>query len=195
MTKRFVIDIDGVLAEFNVAFADLLGADISGRGSDWPSQWDWPNAIATPEAIAAAWKEVAEGGTFWLMLGKLPGTASALQSLQELEEQGDEVYFVTNRSGNFVKAQTEAWLTREGYYHPTVVIASSGKKGIVQSIHADVMIDDKPENLIGITGKADLRLYLKNAPHNSQFPDVLLAHAGIVRIESLQAMLKVEAER
>jgi 5'(3')-deoxyribonucleotidase len=143
------IDVDGVVADFNDAYADLL-TRVTGRALPVPYEpktWDWPAAEGfTRDDNAKAHALAARSQHFWEQLNALPGARDVLRELHYAAKRGHAIYFITNRFGTMPKHQTEVWLNRHGYPFPTVLVAAD--KGLAASLLSlDWYADDKTENV------------------------------------------------
>lgn len=170
--KRIVCDIDGVLAEFNGSFYQLLaqqGAVMRPVGADFPEVWDWPQAYgATPGQIQAAWEHIVANPDWW---GKLPRhedvnnwVSSTLQTLTE----DHEVTFVTNRVG-LCRDVTADWLMAEFDIVPHVVVCFGHKDELILGMRPDVVIEDRFGTLFTLSRHEwHPRLILVNRPYNHE---------------------------
>lgn len=155
---RVVVDIDGVLAEFNTAFHELL-QDVGAAmrpltpGRD-PDCWDWPSPYgASADQEARAWQHVVSHPDWWETLdvhGDFSGP-HALSDMHLLCQLVDlhEVTFVTHRKN--ARAHTRQWLldTFELPLDIQVIACPYGKAGVLVDLDPAVVIEDKPENLMG----------------------------------------------
>lgn len=196
---KYVIDMDGVLAEFNVAFAKQLGhPDIPIADPKWPELWDWPQQYVSDEQLEQVWAQIHHSETFWESLPCFNWTRETLTLLDHEVNRGHEVYFVTARQGVDAKRQTERWLQKYGIELPTVVVVQKMEKGgIVQDLGADIMVDDKPELLVSAkaAGKESLRLYLQVHPYNKAFAFNAHKRYGILPVESPLTAIRSEYAR
>lgn len=184
---RLGIDLDGVLANFTDAFADVL-AKTSGRMlvTEYPYDplvWDWPQHVGFTDAeVTAAWKRVHQSPDFWQSLLPKDGAVAFLDQLWRWvayrnwgHGESHEVYFITNRDGLRAKDQTEQWLIRHGFggKHPTVLIARGEKGPLVPALGLTHVVDDRPENLTSylICGLPADRAVLYRANYNAPFAD------------------------
>jgi 5'(3')-deoxyribonucleotidase len=164
MKKIIGVDIDGVLADFNKGFREVLKT-VSGRdlfnGEVWPPCWDWPTHYGyTPEEIAAAWQAVATNPTFWSSLDHYEDARPMLKALvAQVREEDAEVYFITSRyESKGLHGQSLMWLLRKslGFLRPgeavlpTVVIARGNKGLLAQGLGLTHFVDDKPENCVSV---------------------------------------------
>lgn len=133
------MDIDGVLADFNTAYVDLVERHTGVRLELPPKTWDYAKAAGVDDS--AVWAEIAQGA-FWRDLPILPGACDVIARLNSLPN----VYYITTRPGHWAKAQSEYWLINHGADCPTVIV-SKDKGAIAQGLGLTVMVDDKPENL------------------------------------------------
>ena len=139
------IDIDGVLADFNFAFINLIvtltGQDLfPDRPFDIP-MWDYPQHYGyTNEQMVAAWSDIERSAYFWEQLKPYSGIKNTIELANVLP-----TYFVTSRMGYDVKGQTERWLRNRGVEHPTVLISSH--KGLCcKALKISHYVDDRTEN-------------------------------------------------
>lgn len=172
---KYGIDIDGCLANFTDAYADLL-RKVSKRDllkGDFLSQhavWDWDKAAGyTSAERSAAWAEIHRDDQFWFNLKPLRGALDAIEYLEELSEDND-VYFITHRSGVQCKQQTEDWLFGHGITHPTVLISGDDKTPLIRGLELDFYTDDKFSTLYKANSQRleskYVQLYLVDAPYN-----------------------------
>ena len=195
---KYVIDLDGVLANFNTAFARLLdpeGTIIPVQKGTWPEVWSWPQQYFPRDFIDEAWERVKDSPFFWRDLGEFRWTKPVLTLLGKKQRMlGDEVYFVTARPGTRVKAQTELWLRARGYRNPTVIVVTKKKWGVVNDLAADVVVDDKPKILTDIHARhtTSVRCYLQVHPYNMLFAGEHAARLGITPVSTPMKALQEE---
>ncbi len=183
--KRIIgVDIDGVLADFNAAFINLViqetGRDLfPPRPFDIPL-WNYPEHYGyDQEEIAKVWGVIEHSPIFWQTLPYYPDTYDSAKYLRQQMELGHDVYFVTSRPGLTAKVQTERWLRRLAL-SPTVLISSL--KGLcAKALRFDAYIDDKWENAVDAarTGTATTLL---SRPWNAGYDT---ASFGIVRTSTV----------
>lgn len=143
-------DVDGVLADFIYGFTNI-GHDLyGGLQSSAHNQVEWdsfPGLTKTQEENI--WKVIRDSNFFWQSLPLLlqPLEVTAIRELYCREDV--QIYFVTNRFGEKVRQQTEAWLRNRldlpSWANPTL-ITSRNKGEVARAIMADFSIDDKAEN-------------------------------------------------
>ena len=195
---RLLVDIDGVLAEFNGSYLEMLNK-VSGRrvatpDQPWPTTWSYELGLGfTKQEVAAAWGEICAKGTdFWYNLPSLPGADNFIDSLNEVVESAlAEVYFVTSRPGWDVKVQTELWLYERGMDIATVIPITWSKGVVAKALGVTHAIDDKPDNCEDIllhTGRlCQTTLYAQ--PYNAAEREGLL-RKGCPTRSSLEEWLK-----
>lgn len=197
------IDIDGVLARFESAFAPILtefsGIDFPLDSPDFPPVWDWPQHYgATNKEVSAAWDRVKTGPWFWASLDELPQASQCLRWLNFLTTlalEGHDVYFITHRMGMNAKKATESWLARRGIENPSVLLVRD-KHLAAAALQLDVYIDDRLENVLDVNTfmkDADLpcRVYMVETPYNKQYRSTVEAE-GILVVPNLWTMLQKE---
>lgn len=182
--KRIIgVDVDGVLANFNTAFIDLI-VNVTKRDLfpprpfDIPT-WDYPEHYGySLEEMINVWALIKESPMFWATLPMYHETPAAASYLRDLMDNGDDVYFVTNRPGLTAKVQTERWLRRLKLW-PTVLI-SSAKAACARALKFDTYIDDRWENAVSVA-TTDTQSVLLNRPWNR---DCFISE-GIVRTDTV----------
>lgn len=176
--KRIGVDIDGVLANFCLAFMDLL-VEVTGRDLVPESVkentrtipiWNWPAHYGyTREEEQRAWDRVKESDEFWQTLKAMPG---ATELLDQLNHVNGDVYFVTSRLGNSAKRQTETWLRFYGAWEPTVLVNYGNKGKIAQGLQLTHFIDDNADNCKAVLAEVPAcSIYLLRCGYNAFYPE------------------------
>ena len=180
MSKIICADLDGVVFDFNSAYAKLLikvsGEDKLPRG--WKNNpeilapvWDWDTHWGySEETQTKVWKEhiLPEGTKFWSKLSLVPGVEEALLQLDRLAKKDCSIYFLTQRMGHNAKYQTEIALYAAGIIYPTVILCNAGNKStIARLLKADIFIDDKLSTVEAVATDAYVpKVYLLDALYN-----------------------------
>lgn len=182
-------DLDEVLAEFNAPFCKLItdqtGIVLPPVGPAYPTVWDYHLAVGlTPAQVDNLWKHVKETD-FYETVKPLPDAPAALAMIRTCRSNGDAVYFITSRPGDYAKHLTEFWLDALGYECPTVLIAS--KKGpVCQGLGVNLFVDDKPENCWEVAAACPkAQVFLLDAPYNRGTDATWCEHNNITRIHSI----------
>jgi len=168
------VDVDGVLANWNEGFRSLLASttmrSLIPEGFD-PPVWDYaPHYGYTAEECKATYARMAASDFFWYGLAPLRGARAFATELSDRERSGEiDLYFITQRVGLNVKAQTEQWLrkfcTRQTV--PTVLIAAHGKIGIAKDLGLTHFIDDKRETCVAMaTMKPRVSVFMPERAYN-----------------------------
>lgn len=192
---RLGFDLDGVLANFCDDFHKVL-TEVTGRHVPFPqggpTVWDWPQEDLgyTNLEVGQAWKRVlAPGSTFWLDHPVLNRDDMDLVADLTDIDGSHAVYFITDRGGEIAysraKDQTELWLTRQGVYTPTVLIGQE-KHLLAKGLKLDLMIDDRPENLLNI--EEPTRRYMLGAAYNRW----AWGDSRLIVVSSVREMLAME---
>ena len=151
MGYRLGIDCDGVLFDFNSAYARVL-EKVSGkkcllRPGEQPTCWDWPTKYGFSKGDDhAAWREIKGDPIFWSGLAPTVEARSATLMLNKLYGAGHDVYFITNRPGIAPHMQTVMALMALGIDMPQVLVTED-KGPVVKGLKLTHFIDDKPDNV------------------------------------------------
>jgi hypothetical protein len=117
---------------------------------------DLPSAAVlfrlTSRQQARLWQRVRETRNFWDTLDEHePGAVRRLQHLAH--DLRWDVIFVTQRpptSGRTPQVQSQRWLHRHGFQHPSVFTTQGSRGRIAAALTLDAHIDDRLENCIDI---------------------------------------------
>lgn len=98
------------------------------------------------------WREVRGITNFWETLSEIEG--GTIQRLFEMSRARRwEVLFLTSRpwsEGDTVQLQSQRWLDRLGFEHPSVFVVNGSRGKIAAALGLDVVIDDRPENCLDV---------------------------------------------
>ena len=187
---RWGIDLDGVLAQFNPAFRQLLveqtGRDLWTYHAD-PPIWDWPEALGYfAEELDAAWEAVCLT-PFWVdKVEAYPGVDTFLHQLDSHPD--DVLYFITSRVGPRAKHYTECWLRQVGVRNPTVLMAEAADKPLlVEGLRLGVFVDDHLLTCLR-TAQACPRCHVYVLNHGWNQGEA----EGVARVDSLLEILERE---
>lgn len=196
--KRIAIDLDGVLAEWNKPFAELLHAE-GAKVPSWkpfedPAKWHWPQTVATQAQVDAAW---ANANDVWWQALPLHNDVTACDAhgmevrhlVQKLSALA-EVSFVTARPCG--RAASIAWLTSKlGLIAPQVIHERQGDKAVLLAqMCLDMVIEDKADTLAQWTetehfrGRRPLAVLVNRSYNQGEYP-------GVLRVPSTLAALRV----
>jgi hypothetical protein len=176
MYKKYGIDIDGVLANFDQAMIKVMRKLGINLPDDFhPSDWNWGNANLPSDGMARAWAIIDATENFWESLTPTEDILTMATFFHEHADNDCDIYFITARedsAGRSVRKQSENWL-REYLGHPkqtiNVLPSKSGmdKVDILHAMHVDCSIDDHTPTIVNAkTLKPNHRAYLLNKPWN-----------------------------
>jgi uncharacterized HAD superfamily protein len=189
-------DVDGVLADFDLAFCSLI-RDVLGNTeplnrllanpNEYPDSWNYHlDAGVSLQEDERLWNFIRRSN-FWARLQPTREGRGCARLLQKLADAGHTVYFITAREGDYAKEQTEEWLNAVGIRWPTVIVVKhyADKAEIVKALDVDLFIDDKPEacDLAHMAGMRDVILY--DRPHNR-----VSTPPGVQRVVNLEFRLQ-----
>lgn len=185
---RIAFDIDGVVADFNKAFSELIIKHQKELklfpDTELPvvtdkeviKNWYWhmwypPDAPAdgkiTEEQVGEVWKKLFDEHNWWMTLQPLIDIQKLVDKLQLLRA---EVYFVTVRpptAGYTPLAQSQLWLIKHGISMPNVAI-SSDKGVLARSLRIHLFVEDNANNAMDIATAtaSNTRVLLHDCPYN-----------------------------
>ena len=163
MSRPIMIDLDGVLAQFDPAPTEIANRLWPGKIPTGyrPGDWYWSDVLNKKE-WDAIWDEIIKTPDFWLSLSPYPESLIALSFYLGNENPGQVVYFITSRTetaGLSAQAQSERWLNRYGlfprhdwlrYGQRSRVIRvehPSDKRKWVEDLNIGASLDDKIETV------------------------------------------------
>lgn len=194
------IDMDGVLCDFVKGYNALAKAHLN-INLPYPAQtWNWHLDNGMTQAQADRLWEIIKTTTFHGTLLPLDGAIEAIERLNKLSHQGNDIYFITSRSGALAKFYAEMWLAFHGMDRPTVLIAKD-KGPIAAGLLLDMFVDDLPDNIVTVGKASAARLYLIDHPYN-QSPNVIdleqksaYGLREVYRVANLSAVLDIECPK
>ena len=146
---KIALDCDGVLYEFERT-ARYMERAYRGYAREGPmgkesTRWDYIKEHVKPEDWNWLWSVAVKLG-LWRYGHVVQG---ALKGIQELTKAGHELIVITARPTNAIP-DTVAWLNfiqkpEAGVFFTGIHILSNGEPKSI--IKADVLVDDKPENV------------------------------------------------
>ena len=184
MPLRIGIDMDGVLADFGLAFHDVERRLFGSPGIDegQPETEEQEQAAAVGAGRGAAedvpagdrsahevrrrrdliWKTIQSTPDFWNTLK--PIDASAVRRIHALMLQhGWEVFFITQRpntDGRTVQRQTQQWLVAQGFDWPSVLVLGGSRGAAAGALRLDYLVDDTLMNCVAVRSESIARTIL-----------------------------------
>jgi len=164
---RIALDLDGTIYDFQGCYRYMIAVY---RGvymppiTEW-NRWDWQEGYGKKEDHEWMWTQGVKQGLF--RYGHT--LKDAISGLQRLQSDGHELYVVTHRPKEAVH-DTLDWLSflqNDYLTFSGVALLSNGENKA--SVDADILIDDKTENLFD-WNEAGRRGYLFHQPWNSKDP-------------------------
>ncbi len=122
MSLRIGLDIDGVLADFRLAFRQTAEECLRRQVSDSGADEKGKNALSADD-VRRVWDHIAKQQNWWMEVPAYePAQIARLYGL--MRAAGWEVFFLTKRpasAGDSVQFQTQWWMERYGFYLPAVL--------------------------------------------------------------------------
>lgn len=157
---RILIDMDDTIENLGEAWVHLLNKKY-GTEVNWLDIRKWDMQLSFPTLTEKQIYEVLNEESLWDTVTVKEGAAARIQ---ELMEQGHEVFIVTSSWYTTIVPKVERCLFK---YLPFLswhqVIVTSHK----YLIKGDILVDDNPENFVN----GDYFGILFNAPHNTDFDE------------------------
>jgi len=155
--KRIMLDIDGVLADFVLAYtreAVKLGFLENPISTIDQPTWSFDGIGLTEAQGKEVWQYIDSQRFWWLE--KLPSLMTAQQTdrIRALK-YANELYFCTKRrapetASISIQYQTQAWLENTIGAGGMCVIPSMHKGEVAKALRITHAIDDRPENVVEI---------------------------------------------
>lgn len=180
---RIGIDVDGVLANFTQGYATVIRT-LSGRDLlteemiKRPPSWYWDrDAGYTKAEETAAWDYINASPTFWSNLQPFQPAINAIHRLG----LNHDVYFITTRSGQFPKHQTENFLGPLLDYPPTVLVSAT-KGPLAVGLGLEAFLDDRDKNIWEVMeASPGTKCFVLDYPYNKTVND-----PSVTRVNSVQ---------
>ena len=168
---RVSFDIDGVLADFILAFGDLIAEYTSPGFISYPTteQKEWRFPIPS-NIYDRTWEIIDETQNWWMMLDPLVSQKD-INAINYTIHNHD-VYFITSRkstTGLNIERQCQYWLDGIGIdaSHATVIATQAGKKHqLMNAMDIDCHIDDKPAIVKDVAYHSSAISCVLNQPYN-----------------------------
>lgn len=176
-----VLDIDGCLADFSLAFTQRFVAmgliEKAVSASEQPT-WYFRDSLPVTRADEdAVWAHIDASDKWWRGLPSLV-TDGDMVALRELRKRVFFVYMTGRVSkGNGTYTQTKQWLQMNGLPDGALVMQGNKAKGVASLGGAVIgVIDDKPASLEALRDMG-APVVAMNRPYN--------AHVEVPRVDSL----------
>ena len=184
------IDVDGVLAnvaEFQLEygtpyFKKKYGYDVIN-----------PNAFDVKEIFGCTDKERNKFGwdkTFWHYIIRYPAMENATHIISKLRKEGHRIVIITGRvfvkqsgfKGWLSRLTLKSWLKRRKIIYDNLFLcdeenAAEDKLLACKKYSIDVMIEDKPENIIALINNS-IKTICFSAPYNQGCKDKNIIHVN-----------------
>lgn len=154
MRKLFVFDVDGVLADFTLAFLSLCnryyGTPVHSIGQQPTWLYAHTEGGLDPEREKVLWDYIKKSPGWWLTLNPLV-TPGDIHDMHAVAREHDVMY-LTSRIGKHPGRQTTAWL-RQFDFPEAPVIVNNAKHEFLEEYNREGrvrIIEDRPDNIIAL---------------------------------------------
>lgn len=190
---RIGIDIDGVLTDEHRFIIDYGTKYLNDEGIRYTFHqdiYDSPNSFEiTKDQYDAFWRKYL---VYYSENSLIRPFASEV--IQKLKQENNEIYIITSRSFTTYENEyqqkmqniVKKWLAKNNILYDEILF-STNKAEIVKKMNIDVMVEDKPENILVIAKIIPVICY--NHPYNEK-----LADANIIRAYSWYDIYKILLE-
>jgi hypothetical protein len=206
MPLRIGFDLDGTLADMEAELirqAELVfGQPMTRRREEPAAAASQPGTGAPEDAPDNAapllklkltarqqrrlWAHVESIENFWQTLPECePGTVERLGRLAR--ERRWEIIFLTKRpegAGATAQLQTQRWLESRGFHLPSVYVVQGSRGRIAAALDLDVVVDDRPENVLDVAVESKARAILISRDGDGQLP-AAAQRLGIAVVKSI----------
>jgi len=185
VNKRYMFDVDGVLADFDLAFTTLahkmFGTPIISTVDQ--KEWSFRTILSTKEQ-SAVWDVLKNTPQWWASLEPLvsPNTFMKINYLC----RHNEVYFITNRMHNLSSpgVQTQEWLIAYGITRNPRVIVTKDKGEACKVMNIDYSLEDNWGNACAIHWMSEgTKSFLINRRYNEKARGII--PEGIIRVDTV----------
>lgn len=186
-------DIDGVLADFTRAFADMAQEmyGLRARSSGAQLHWRFP---LTEEQETAVWARIDSGnGRFWRELKPLI-TDGELDDMWDLQKDGYHFTYVTSRHSR-AKQATGQWLIERQLPKGGLHFVKHKAPYLAEVENLKSYIDDSPEQITAMYRMGIPGVHVRDWPYNR---DVNLPAARVTSVGEYLALVSgvmIRAER
>ena len=149
---RIALDIDGVFADWQVAFMEVMHTVNGNLVYTTAEKKRW-GVDASTEDYNKTWDIISdERMNWWMTLPSLVSYSEVMLVNNITSNVENTVYFLTSRKtlhqGLPADIQSEGWLAGIGVHNPRVILTkSSGKAELLNALDIDFFLDDKPKIL------------------------------------------------
>ncbi|KKL13149.1 hypothetical protein LCGC14_2528650 [marine sediment metagenome] len=188
MNKIYMFDVDGVLADFDLAFTmlahNMFGTPISSTVEQ--KEWSFRTILSSMEQ-SAVWDVLKKTSQWWISLDPLVSTNTFMR-INHLCTH-NEVYFITNRMHDITAPgiQTQAWLIMNGITFQPRVVVTKDKGEACKILNIDYSLEDNWGNACAIHWMSDTKSYLIERRYNSAARGII--PGGITRVRSVDDFL------
>jgi hypothetical protein len=153
---RIGVDLDGVVARFNMAFAKVANQLWPGKvePDPQPLEWDWSDLGFTEAEVDRVWAEIKRIPNWWITLPAYRENVFAIATHRTMHPE-DEIFYLTARvssAGIPTMHQSQRWLDMCGIggLGTAVIVKPDGvrKVSIYKRIGVTHAIDDNLPNVM-----------------------------------------------
>jgi hypothetical protein len=223
MPLRIGFDMDGVIADFSLAFHEveerLFGPgpgmsagepekeeeaqtapaagpeDAGGQPMARPAREEVRTAREARRRREQIWQLIQSTPNFWASLQPIdPDAVRRIHAL--MLELRWEVFFITQRpttDGDTVQRQTQRWLVEQGFDLPSVLVLGGSRGAAAGALRLDYHVDDSPQNCLDVLSDSRAKPILV-VPDDDESTVASARNLGIATAPSIGACLDILQE-
>jgi len=170
---RIGIDIDDTISKTNEKLIEVAieydKKKVKGKGFKDPDAYSFMEMFYWNVIDVDTFLKTFRSGNYFLELDPVEG---AVEYINKLYEEGNEIYFVTRRQNTFkMKSMTKKWLKKNGFKYNKVFYHIKEKGRFGAELGLDYFIDNDEKNVYDAI-EYGIKAYLMSTKYNKDVTDL-----------------------